>query len=48
MCLRRAPEKYIAGATLDRADIDYERVSTFLGPCVYLYIFFLISGFIGQ
>jgi hypothetical protein len=22
MCLRRAPEKYIAGAALDRADID--------------------------
>jgi hypothetical protein len=23
MCLRRAPEKYIAGAALDRADIHY-------------------------
>jgi hypothetical protein len=22
MCLRRAPEKYIAGAALDRADLD--------------------------
>jgi hypothetical protein len=23
MCLRRAPEKYIAGAALDRADVGY-------------------------
>jgi hypothetical protein len=23
MCLRRAPEKYIAGAALDRAGLDY-------------------------
>jgi hypothetical protein len=23
MCLRGAPEKYIAGAALDRADIDF-------------------------
>jgi hypothetical protein len=23
MCLRRAPEKYIAGAALDRADVDH-------------------------
>jgi hypothetical protein len=23
MCLRRAPEKYIAGAALDRADLDH-------------------------
>jgi hypothetical protein len=24
MCLRRAPEKYIAGAALDRAEIEYQ------------------------
>jgi hypothetical protein len=24
MCLRRAPEKYIAGAALDRADLTYQ------------------------
>jgi hypothetical protein len=26
MCLRRAPEKYIAGAALDRADLEVWRV----------------------
>jgi hypothetical protein len=24
MCLRRAPEKYIAGAALDRADLGHQ------------------------
>jgi hypothetical protein len=27
MCLRRAPEKYIAGAALDRAAVEYIEVS---------------------
>jgi hypothetical protein len=26
MCLRRAPEKYIAGAALDRADLDIHSI----------------------
>jgi hypothetical protein len=29
MCLRRAPEKYIAGAALDRAGLDSVRFSTY-------------------
>jgi hypothetical protein len=27
MCLRRAPEKYIAGAALDRADVQGRRLA---------------------
>jgi hypothetical protein len=26
MCLRRAPEKYIAGAALDRAGVQYREI----------------------
>jgi hypothetical protein len=33
MCLRRAPEKYIAGVALDRAGLDNVGSSTSLQPC---------------
>jgi hypothetical protein len=32
MCLRRAPEKYITGATLDRAGLDNVGPSTSHNP----------------
>jgi hypothetical protein len=32
MCLRRAPEKYIAGAALDRADLDNMKSSKSHNP----------------
>jgi hypothetical protein len=32
MCLRRAPEKYITGAALDRAGLENTEASTSLNP----------------
>jgi hypothetical protein len=50
MCLRRAPEKYITGAALDRAALVYKRgesqgflwrgVLIFLPSLVCLFVFF--------
>jgi hypothetical protein len=34
MCLRRAPEKYIAGAALDRADLETQRASKAREPLI--------------
>jgi hypothetical protein len=38
MCLRRAPEKYIAGAALDRADINLiNELLTITSPGLFIF-----------